>query len=244
MIDLHCHILPGMDDGAAMMDDALEMAHMAALSGVRTVVATPHCNRPGNPDDNFAGQELTDRLQGLRSALQEAQIPLCILPGAEVFCTPRMAQLLEDGKLLTLANSKYMLMEFYFDESPEFMEDCFGRVLRRGKVPVVAHPERYEAVFRNPELVARWFRKGLVIQLNKGSILGRLGSHAEAVSKYLLEQGLAHVVASDAHSSRVRTPHMAQVAHHLEQHYAPEYARILLSRNPERIIQDRSVIKP
>ena len=76
MIDLHCHILPGMDDGAAMMDDALEMAHMAALSGVRTVVATPHCNRPGDPDDNFTGQELTDRLQGLRSALQAAQAVL------------------------------------------------------------------------------------------------------------------------------------------------------------------------
>lgn len=244
MIDLHCHILPGMDDGAVSMDDALEMAHLAALSGVRTIVATPHCNRTGDPKENFAGEEQTDCLSALRNGLQEAQIPLEILLGAEVFCTPRVGQLLEEGKLLTLADSKYLLMEFYFDESPEFMEESFARVMRRGKVPVVAHPERYEAVFRDPELVARWFRRGLVIQLNKGSILGRLGSRAETVSKFLLEQGLAHVVASDAHGSHVRTPHMGQIVRHLEHYYAPEYARILLSRNPERIIRNRPLIKP
>lgn len=243
MVDLHCHILPGVDDGAEDLAQALEMARMAADSGLRTIVATPHCNLPWGAEENDATvwmRSLTD----LRKAVAEAEIPLEILPGAEVFCTPALPELLERKKLQTLAGSRYLLMEFYFDESPEFMENCFEIAGHRGYVPVVAHPERYEASWRDPELVPRWFRGGCVIQLNKGSILGRLGSRAETVSKFLLERGFAHVVASDAHGTNARTPHMTAVLRHLEDTYAPGYARILLSRNPERIAQDKWVIRP
>lgn len=243
MVDLHCHILPGVDDGAVDLAQALEMARMAADSGLRTIVATPHCNLPWGTARNYAGT-LSQPMEILRKAVAEAEIPLEILPGAEVFCTPDLPDLLEGRKLQTLAGSRYLLMEFYFDESPEFMESCFETVGRRGYVPVVAHPERYEASWRDPELVPRWFRSGCVIQLNKGSILGRLGSRAETVSKFLLERGFAHVVASDAHSPATRTPHMTAVLRHLEDNYAPGYARILLSRNPERIVKDKWVIRP
>lgn len=243
MVDLHCHILPGVDDGAVDLAQALEMARMAADSGLRTIVATPHCNLPWGTARNYAGT-LSQPMEILRKAVAEAEIPLEILPGAEVFCTPDLPDLLEGRKLQTLAGSRYLLMEFYFDESPEFMESCFETVGRRGYVPVVAHPERYEASWRDPELVPRWFRSGCVIQLNKGSILGRLGSRAETVSKFLLERGFAHVVASDAHGPNARTPHMTAVLRHLEDNYAPGYARILLSRNPERITQDKWVIRP
>ncbi len=241
MIDLHCHILPGVDDGAASLPDALTMARMAAVSGVRTIVTTPHCNLPWD----LGTEESPDHaLHLLRQAVKEADIPLELLPGSEVFCGPNFPELLEQGKLQSLAGSRYLLMEFYFDESPEFMEGCFDTAIRHRCVPVVAHPERYEASYRDPDLVPRWFRSGCIIQINKGSILGRLGSRAQTVSKFLLEQGFAHAVASDAHSPSARTPHMTGILRHLEDHYAPGYARILLSRNPERIIRNQNVIRP
>lgn len=243
MVDLHCHILPGVDDGAGSLADALEMARMAAVSGVRTVVATPHCDLPWEEAKNFAGTG-AEPLALLKQAVAEAGIPLALLPGAEVFCTPEFPALLEQKKLQTLADSRYLLMEFYFDEAPEFMDHCFAEAFCLGYIPVAAHPERYEAVFRDSELVPRWFRRGCIIQLNKGSILGRLGSRAETVSKFLLERGFAHVVASDAHSATARTPHMTAILRHLEDTYAPGYARILLSRNPERIIHGRNVLQP
>lgn len=244
MVDLHCHILPGVDDGAETTEDALEMARLAAASGVKTVVATPHCNLPRAEEDNFDTPGLRARFRDFQQAVKAAEIPLTVCPGAEIFCTPALPQLLRERRLLTLADSKYLLMEFYFDESPEFMERCFSEAAKQGLVPVIAHPERYEAVYRAPELVLRWFRQGYIIQLNKGSILGRLGRHAQTASRFLLQRGLAHAVASDAHSPHVRTPFMGELARHLEEEYAPEYARILLSRNPERIVRNQDVIKP
>lgn len=117
MTDIHCHILPGVDDGAATPADALEMARMAAESGVRTIVATPHCNLPGAPEDNYASPALARRLEALRRAIEAEGIPLEILPGAEILCTPQVPELLREGRLLTLASSRYLLLEFYFDES-------------------------------------------------------------------------------------------------------------------------------
>ncbi len=240
MIDLHCHILPGVDDGADSLDDALQMARMATDSGVRTIVTTPHRHLPWQTED----ADTAGALVRLQQAVREAGIPLELLPGAENFCGPDFSELLARREVQPLGDSRYLLMEFYFDEGPERMERCFARAARQGYVPVVAHPERYDAAYRDPDLVPRWFRQGYVIQLNKGSILGRLGSRAETVSRFLLERGFAHAVASDAHAPDARTTHMTQVLRHLENRYAPDYARILLNRNPERIIRDRELIQP
>ena len=242
MIDLHCHILPGVDDGASDLAEALEMARMAADSGVRTIVATPHCNIPNSPRANFLGRDLLNRFVAFRGAVEEAGIPLKIYGGAEVFCTPQMPQLLETQKLLPLAGTKYLLVEFFFDEAPEFMEDCFRRITALGFIPVIAHPERYEAVQREPALIPRWFRKGYIILLNKGTILGRLGRRAESTARLILEHGFAHAIASDAHGTQVRTPHMEQLRYHLESTYGPGCAQLLLSVNPARILKGQSVV--
>ena len=243
MTDLHCHILPGVDDGAEDMQEALDMARLAADSGVRAIVATPHCNLPQADEPNYLDASLLQQVSTFRQALQNAQIPIKIYAGAEVFCTPEIDDLLQERKLMTLAGSKYLLTEFYFDESPDFMEECSELIRARGFIPVIAHPERYEAVQHAPGLIQDWFLEGNIIQLNKGSILGKLGRRAEDAAAWILERGLAHTVASDAHGSHIRTPHMHAVRHHLEEAYAPEYARILLSINPGRIIRDQKVLE-
>ena len=243
MTDLHCHILPGVDDGAPDLAQALEMARMAAMSGVRAIVATPHCNLPHTEPQNYLDPFLLKRIVDLRGAIEAAQIPLRLYAGAEIFCTPELESLLQSNQLLPLAGSKYLLMEFFFDESPDFMNACFQTAARQGFIPVIAHPERYESVQRAPMLVQDWFAQGYIIQLNKGSVLGSLGGRAKTASQWILQRGLAHAVASDAHGTRMRTPHMGEIRQHLETFYAPEYARILLSTNPGRIVRDLSVLR-
>lgn len=243
MTDLHCHILPGVDDGAASLSDALQMAQMAAQSGVRAIVATPHCNLPYAERPNYLDSELLDRVVELRGQIEQAGIPLRLYAGAEVFCTPELPELLARNKLMTIAGSRYLLTEFYFDESVDFINQYLREVAQKGYIPVIAHPERYEAVQSAPSVVERWFAAGCIIQLNKGSILGNLGRRAQVCASWILSRGLAHVVASDAHTPCVRTPHMSEIRRCLEDRCGPAYTQILLSVNPGKIVRDLPVVK-
>lgn len=243
MTDIHCHILPGVDDGAQTLEDALQMARMAQRSGVKAIIATPHCNHPANPVSNYISQDLADHFSRLRSAIREARIPISILPGAEVLCTEDTAQLLEAGKLLTLAGSRYLLVEFFFDEDPAFMDRQLRAIAALGAVPVIAHPERYGAIQQDPKITESWFYRGYILQLNKGSILGNLGARAQTCSHHLLAQGLAHVVASDAHGINQRSPNMQPLEDLLYSMCPESYVDILLRKNPRRICKDRPVIE-
>lgn len=243
MLDIHCHILPGVDDGSPSVEDSLEMARMAADSGVTDILATPHCNLPGNGPKNYRSAELAAAFSRLQQALDREAIPLRVHPGAEVFCTPELPRLLTEQRLQTLNGSRYLLAEFFFDESLSFMDRCFDEILRRGLTPVAAHPERYDAVQQDPYIIRRWFESGIIIQLNKGSILGRLGRRAQATALWLLDRGLAHAAASDAHSPAVRTTHMGALRDTLEEDFSPLCARLLLEENPRRILENRPVVR-
>ena len=243
MTDLHCHLLPGVDDGAEDMDTALLMARMAVESGVDTIIATPHCNLPGAERNNFISPKLLQDLVKLQNTVRKERIPLTILPGAEIMGTPQVPELAGKGVLPTLAGSDYLLVEFYFNEEPSYMEDILLSVAACGLHPVVAHPERYDAVQEMPRLIERWLRAGVAIQLNKGSILGHLGRRAEETSRWILERGLAHAVASDAHNVSGRTPRMDELRAWLERETGPDYARVLLEENPSRICRRRSLVQ-
>lgn len=242
MVDIHCHILPFVDDGADNMEDALEMARMAVDSGVDTIIATPHCNLPNVQEHNYKSARLARRFLQLRESIEQAGIPLSIYPGAEVLCTPEVPELLQGGELVTLAGTQYLLVEFFFDETLAYMDEMLQSIAQQGIIPVIAHPERYDAVQGAPYVIERWFDAGYIVQVNKGSILGRLGRHAAATADWILSHGLAHVVASDAHSSAVRTTHMTHLRDYLESHCSIDYARILLEYNPRRILKGDAVL--
>ena len=171
MIDIHAHILPGIDDGAEDVYDTLEMARMAADSGVDKIIATPHCNIPGMYG-NYFGREYIDRYESVVRAVRKEKIPIEILPGMEVFSTEDLPELIVNHKIMPLNQSRYILMEFAFDEDPEFADSILKRVEEVGARPVIAHVERYEFIQDYPQIAYRWFRKGYVIQANKGSFLG------------------------------------------------------------------------
>lgn len=240
MIDLHCHILPGIDDGAGSMATALAMAKDAWNSGVRAIVATPHCAKPGG-DNNFYTPELMLRFRQLQDEIRKNGIELRIFPGMEVFATGEFPELLKNGKLTTLGDSRYMLVEFYFDESPEFIGQILRLVEEKGLIPVVAHPERYHCVQWEPELALGWADSGVVLQLNRGSIQGKLGQASMRCAWRLLHSGKVHVVASDAHGAQTRRAELRSVMLELGDRLSWAYASRLLIENPRNILLNKSV---
>ena len=241
MVDIHCHILPEVDDGAWDMEAAVAMARIARDCGVKKIITTPHFK--GEPKSLEAVGFLMHQRRLLQSRLKREKIEVELLPGAEVLCVPQTMELAQTGRLPTLGTGRYVLTEFYFDASAGFMDETLHGLRQMGYLPVVAHPERYGAVQRDPELAARWFHRGIVLQVNKGSVLGAFGRRAEDAAVRMLCRGNAHIIASDAHSPEVRTTDLQPVRHWCLDHLGQEYTKILLEDNPGRIAAGKSMRK-
>lgn len=241
MVDIHCHILPEVDDGAWDMEAAVAMARIARDCGVKKIITTPHFK--GEPKSLEAVGFLMHQRRLLQSRLKQEKIEVELLPGAEVLCVPQTMELAKTGRLPTLGTGRYVLTEFYFDASAGFMDETLQGLRQMGYLPVVAHPERYGAVQRDPELAAKWFHRGIVLQVNKGSVLGAFGRRAEDAAVRMLCRGNAHIIASDAHSPEVRTTDLQPVRHWCLDHLGQEYTKILLEDNPGRIAVGKSMRK-
>ena len=239
MVDIHLHILPGVDDGSSAMESSLEMAQLALESGVRCVIATPHCNLPEVPCLNT--KSLQTHVAQFRSALKQAGIPLEVYGGMEIFGTPQTAQRLQQGQLCTLAGSRYPLIEFPFTAYAQEATEILDSVLQLGLRPIVAHPERYRYTQSDPRLLNLWVEMGCLLQINRGSLFGRFGRHAEALAHGLLERNFVSFVASDAHSPTVRTPWLRDAAEFLLREYPKEIAWALLEENPRCVLENREI---
>ena len=164
--DLHCHILPTMDDGSPDFETSVAMAKMAFASGVTKIAATPHSNL-GDEDMNLRCREIRHRTAMLRDALSQSRVPVKILTGMELLIGPNLPEIIENKSFLTIGESNYLLGEFDFGEDGGFMEDALFYIMENGLIPVLAHPERYAAVQHDPARVADWFERGVIIQVNK-----------------------------------------------------------------------------
>lgn len=244
MVDIHTHILPGVDDGSPDPEISLEMAEQAVRSGVSHLVMTPHCNIPGMFDNYNDGDVLRRRMDNFRRQMEEAGIELKLYTGMEVFGTPQVPDLLKEGRLLTVNDTKYLLIEFPFAESPDYATEILSDICSMGYTPIVAHPERYEYVQRDPGLVDYWIRMGCGMQVNKGSLLRRFGRQPFACAVRLLEEGMVSCVASDAHHSEWRTTWMDEVRMMLEEQFGYNYADFLTRVNPARILEGKELLWP
>ncbi len=232
MIDIHCHILPGIDDGAADIYDTLEMALIAANSGVKAIVATPHCNIPWDRG-NYFDSMYREALQKARQAIEQERLPIKILSGMEVFVTFDLPELIKEGKILTINHSDYLLVEFDFGEDPEFVDIMVQRLKEIGIKPIIAHPERYDFIKEDITFAQRLIKQGCILQANKGSFLGKYGERAENTATELVKQKLVSVVASDAHSPFRRTPYLIEARKTIGE-FAD--AEALFETNPKKIV--------
>ena len=240
MIDIHCHILPDFDDGAADLAESMAMARMAVDSGVTGIVVTPHFR--GESQSLELLPRLVSRYDRFVRAVDQAQLPLYLYPGAEVLCLPETPELARRGHLPTIGNTRYLLTEFFFNEAPAYMNEMLYTLESLGYRIVVAHPERYEAVQQAPGLLEEWFGRGYVLQLNKGSLLGAFGPKIERLSHWMLQSGFVHLVASDAHGIKRRTPEMAVLRQHISEICPPAYAQVLLEQNPQLLVQGKPMV--
>ena len=241
MIDIHTHVLPGVDDGVQSLEEGLELLAMAADSGVDTVVTTLHSNIPGEYE-NYCSPELDELWRAFRNEARHAGIPVKLCRGMEIFATEELPELLEQGRVWTLNGTRNFLTEFSFGEDPAFCSHILRKCRERGFYPIIAHPERYLFVQDEPWIAYEWCTQGYGLQLNKGSLLGRFGRRTQIAAQQLLDHGLAACVASDAHGAVQRTTHMGEIRAYLANTFGESYARLLLEDNPSRILAGRELL--
>lgn len=238
MIDLHCHILHGMDDGPPTLRESVEMCRMAAADGIGTVVATPHFT-PGRYPWN--GEAMQERLLELRHALHAENIPLTVLPGADVSIFPELPAHPGLRTFLSINNSRYLLLEFPHTFVPPAWDTFIRSLIAAGTIPVITHPERNEWFIRHPGAVAQAVQMGALVQITAMSLLGAFGDDARKFCIHLLKSDLAHVMASDGHSEMERPPLLSEGVRAAEALVGEERARELVQTIPQTIIEDRPV---
>lgn len=238
MYDLHCHITPAIDDGSQSLRETRDMLRIAADSGIHTIVATPHGNIPG--ETNYTMPMLQEQFGLLGQAAEQAHIR--VLHGMEVFAYgTRIVGRLRAGELLTLADTRSVLVEFPFFDRPSHVIETVLDLLRADFRPIIAHPERYRFIQRELELLDELLDLGCALQVNKGSPLGRFGAAPQQVSLHMIERGMVHLIASDAHSSEQRTPYLLDCAEFLDKTFGEGCSALLMHINPRHILHDEEL---
>jgi len=208
VIDLHCHILPGVDDGPPTMEDSVALARAHVAAGTRVVVATSHVSWD-HPDNGPAN--LLPAVDAVNERLQAEGIPLQVLPGAEIAMTRVDALTQDDLRALSIGGGPWLLIECPFTPSAAAFAPVLDALQSRGHRIVLAHPERCPAFHREPDRLAGYVQLGMLTSLTAGAFTGRFGREVQKVAREFLSRGLVHSVASDAHDLQRRPPGIAPV---------------------------------
>ncbi len=236
MIDLHCHLLPGIDDGAPDRAVALAMARMAAVDGIRTVACTPHIY-PGLYENDRAG--IHAAVEAFRGELADEGIVLQLTTGADTHLAPDLVEGLRSGRIATLADSRYFLFEPPHHVAPPRLADSVFQVLAAGYVPVVTHPERLTWIEEHYPLFAQLVRGGAWMQLTAGSLTGRYGRRPRYWAERMLDEGLVHILATDAHHSEHRVPLLGEGREAAAARLGADEATHLVQTRPQCILYNR-----
>ena len=242
MIDLHCHILPGLDDGPSSVEEALAMCRIAVEDGIRTVVATPHMLNGMFPVDR---EDVIEGVEGMSRALSDASIPLQILPGADVHLDRSVPGCLEQGELITVADlGRHLLLELPQDIVPEGTGELLFQVQLKGVTPIITHPERNIAIQQNPAILNDLVRAGCLTQITAGSLTGTFGTRVQRCTLRLLRSGTVHLVSTDAHNTGRRCPRLSEARRAVEEVLGREEAERIFLERPTRILEGAHVEAP
>lgn len=241
MIDLHCHILPGVDDGPAAIEESVAMAAAAVRDGTRTIVATPH---GGEWSYNGTFAETLQRTGNLQAELARRGIELELLAGLEVHIAPDLASRHARGNAFTLNGSRYLLVELPFQVMPAYTEQALFDLQLRQLVPVIAHPERNAQIVARPEILKGMVDRGMLAQVTAGSLTGLFGQKTREAAELLLTHNLVHVIASDGHSASDRGPILSAAVKRAGELIGQEAAEAMVTTTPLAIIHDDTITAP
>lgn len=227
MIDLHCHILPGLDDGAHDWAEAMDMARSAQADGIEVVVATPHVY-----DQRLSLDRIRDTVASLRDRLVRENIKVDIIAGAEFYYDTR-PDLAED---YVITGTRSLLVEFPHSHLPITVEQCLVELLGRGLHPIIVHPERNPGIMADPGRLLHLLGAGVYVQVTADSITGAWGGPSQDCAHYLLSRGVVDFIASDAHSSEHRPPRLSDAVRIAARLIGKKAARMLVEDNPRRLL--------
>lgn len=238
LVDIHCHMLPGIDDGASNLAEALAMARLAHDDGIRTVVVTPH--QLGSFKHNH-GQTIRQATADFQQTLRREQIPLRVVPGADVRIEEQLARDIANGEVLTLADQgKHVLLELpheiYFPLSP-----MLRQLENQGIVGILSHPERNLGIIQQRNLVSELVQQGCLMQITAGSLTGSMGKACQEVCHWMLQEGLVHFVATDAHGPTRRRPLLTRAWQTVRDLVGERAANELCRDFPRRVVDGQPV---
>lgn len=240
-VDVHCHCLPGLDDGPEDQTGALGLCEALAADHIATVVATPH--QLGRYDGRYRAPEVRQAVARLNCQLQETDVPLTVVPGADVRIDERIADLLQSDEILTAGdNGRYLLLELPHEV---FVDPgmLMATLVERGVGVVVTHPERHSFLAQNPPYVRRWDSYGVALQITAASFLGEFGRRSEQAAWDFLYEPLPLLVATDAHDTVHRPPRMTQAYRLLAYELGRRVADVLCVENPRRLLAGQDLLR-
>lgn len=235
MIDLHCHILPGIDDGSRSIEMSLDMARMAVDDGITMTACTPHIY-PGLYMNDTAG--ILAARDALQRTLDDKGIALKLTFGADVHLVPRLLDGLHAGVVPSLHGTRYLLLEPSHHVAPPHFQESVFQLVADGYVPVITHPERLTWVEDHYEVFGALVRHGAWMQITAGALTGGFGARAKYWGERFLGDGLTHIIATDAHSSGKRSPVMSKARDIAERMLGREEAELLVRGRPQMILDD------
>ena len=238
MIDFHSHILPNIDDGSRSVQETFEMIKEAEKVGFDTIISTSHYIE-GYYESSVA--ERQEIVNAINKKLEEDQHDTRIKLGNEIYFSDNIISLLEQNKATTVENTRYVLFELPLDMQPMNIYDFVYELLQDKKKPILAHPERYSYFQKNPSTITDLIEKGVLMQVNYGSIIGWYNEKAQIIAKKLLENNMVHFLGSDAHRENTIYPRIPEILDKLENIIGKEKIEELTEENPRLVLQNKEI---
>jgi protein-tyrosine phosphatase len=240
MIDIHSHILPGIDDGARTMNDSIDMAKQAVSEGIQTIIATPH--HMNGKYDNLKS-DILPLVSELNETLKQEAIDLQVLPGQECRIYGEILEDYQKGDILTLnKDSQYLFIEFPSNSVPRYAERLLYELQVEGLTPVIVHPERNAELIERPDKLYKFVKNGAATQLTASSLVGYFGKNIQKFSQQMIEANLAHFIASDAHNINNRTFKMEEAMNYIEKKYGID-SLYYFTENAEMLVDNKTIYK-
>lgn len=234
MIDVHSHIVFEVDDGSKSIEQSLQILHEARKVGFDTVIVTPHYIE-GYYEYNK--NQIAERINKLQSMQDEVKI----LQGNEIYITENINELLEEEEASTLVDSKYVLFELPLNAEPLNLMSVVYSILEKGRIPVLAHPERYPHVQKDPNTLIELIESGVIMQSNYGSILGQYGKECKKTVQKMLKHNMVHLLGSDVHRPRTVYYNMPEILKTLEKLIGRNKLEYLTTINPSKMINNENI---